>query len=106
MFKKKYLEAGDGKAISKGKTKLVSMLLSRSHSVVSCDGYKSSMIESAFNNFLSSAKNNFVVIGHPKAMSSYSFNKLECFLSKTTKQGHRFSSIHEVFGANKRTASL
>ena len=100
IFKKKYLEAGNGKAISKGRGKLVEMLLIPSQSVVSCDGYKSSIIGSVFNKFLSSSKNNFVIIGHPKAMSAYSFKRLECFLSKTTKQGHRFPGIRDVFGSN------
>lgn len=101
MFHQKYLVAGDGSALSKSKTELLRMVFTPTYSVVSCDGYKSSMLESAFKNALSTSRNNFVVIGHPKAMSAYSFNKLESFLSKTTKLGHRFSSIHEVFGNNK-----
>ncbi len=98
FFHEKFLAAGDGNALSKGRSQLLRMILLPTRSVVSIDGYKSSVISSAFNKFLSTGKNNFVVIGHPKAMSSFSFNKLDSFITTAISQGHHIASIRGVFG--------
>ncbi len=97
FFHQKYLSAGDGEAISKSKSQLMRMMLLPTHSVVSVDGYKAAIVQSAFKKSLAHGKENFVIIGHPKAMSKFSIDILEKFLSKTSKHGHLLCSLHSFF---------
>ncbi|KAA9340716.1 polysaccharide deacetylase family protein [Adhaeribacter soli] len=106
LFPKKHAVIGDGTFLRSNKAQMVRLLLTPSHAVVSCDGYRSSLLEPTFKAFSNTSKANFVVIGHPKLMSAYSLDKLESFIFNTTKQGHRFTSIHEVFGAPKTEEAL
>ena len=72
---------GDGLATGGSRLDKLRMLTTYTHSVVSIDGFKSSFLEKAYQSFLKRRDcKNFVVIGHPKAMSGYSFKKLERFL--------------------------
>lgn len=80
---------GDGIAAGGSKLDKVRMLTSSTHSVVSMDGYKSSFLWDAYEAFLrDETEENFVVIGHPKAMSEYSLAKLERFLSKSQNRDY------------------
>lgn len=50
---------------------------------VSCDGYYSKKLLSVAKSFKEKNRKHLVVIGHPKSMTAYSFDKLEQFLKKT-----------------------
>jgi hypothetical protein len=92
--------SGDGTFLRNNKWQMLRLLLAPSHTVASCDGYRSSLLEATFKEYEADRKANFVVIGHPKLMSLYSKQKLESFITKATQKGHRFTSISEVFDAD------
>ena len=50
-------------------------------SVVSLDGYKASFLEEAADDYRARGLDDFVVIGHPKALSPYSLERLDAFLA-------------------------
>jgi len=86
---------GDGTAAGGSKKDKIRMLTSFTNSVVSIDGYKSSFLQDAYNNFLTKRGNNhFVIIGHPKAMSEYSLKKLENFIIKNNS--NNFISMEKL----------
>jgi hypothetical protein len=72
---------GDGRAIGPGASDLVRKLLLPSASVVSLDGYKASFLEAAAARYKAKGLEDFVVIGHPKALTPYSLERLEAFLA-------------------------
>ena len=85
FFKKfggnKFKSFGDGKAVGGSKFDKLRMLTKTTNTVISIDGYKVSLLEKAYRHFLKKDdNNNFVIIGHPKAMSEYSLEKLEEFI--------------------------
>ena len=59
--------------------------------VVSIDGYKCRMLKGAFEKYVRQTSNrgNFVMLGHPKAFTSYSLDKLQDFL-KQTAEDHQY----------------
>src|SRR5690606_36837641 len=65
---KKHRAMGNGTAIPMDKKNILKLLFTRSSSVVSIDGYKSSLILSAFKKYKLNTSNegNFILIGHPK----------------------------------------
>jgi peptidoglycan/xylan/chitin deacetylase (PgdA/CDA1 family) len=71
---------GDGNAIPLSRADMLDKLSRWTTSVVSLDGYKASFLERAFAQYKKNGKTDFVVIGHPKALSRYSLQKLEKFL--------------------------
>lgn len=85
FFKKLGLSAdrsfGDGAAIPLGRNDLLKKLLSRTWSVVSIDGRKVDFLETAFERYARLGRNDFVVIGHPKALTRHSISHLEQFLA-------------------------
>lgn len=79
---RKHRQFGDGSAIPLGKSDLANKLLSPTYSVVSMDGYKASFLNTAYNQYLQQGMEDFVVIGHPKALTPYSISTLQtCLLS-------------------------
>jgi len=92
----KHKSFGDGKsASSASRINLLRMLLFKSVSTVSIDGYKSSLLLKAFKSFLKVENfNYFVVIGHPKALTPYSLEQLENFIKNTNIN---FSTYSERF---------
>jgi hypothetical protein len=77
---------GDGMAAGGSIFDKLRMLTQMTHSVVSMDGYKSSFLMDAYQAFLKDKeRDNFVLIGHPKAMSPYSLKQLEQFIIKSKK---------------------
>lgn len=77
----KHKTFGDGGAAGGSKWDKIRMLTQWTNSVVSIDGYKASYLQKAFESFKKNNDNkNFVIIGHPKAMSEYSLEKLEEFI--------------------------
>lgn len=72
---------GDGHAIGPGRGDLLKKLTRHSHSVVSMDGFKSSLLESAYRQYDRAGSSELVVIGHPKALSLYSMERIKRFLT-------------------------
>lgn len=72
---------GDGSPIGASKKSIIKMLIKSTYSVVSCDGYKSSYLKNAYNEYLKNEYDKFVIIGHPKAQTKYSLKKIEEFLN-------------------------
>jgi hypothetical protein len=73
---------GDGNAIPLSRGDMLKKLSRQTTSVVSLDGYKASFLEQAFAQYKKNGKSDFVVIGHPKALSRYSLQELEKFLGR------------------------
>jgi len=71
---------GDGSAIPLSRGDMFDKLSHWTTSVVSIDGYKASFLNKAFDQYKNSGKTDFVVIGHPKALSRYSLQMLDKFL--------------------------
>jgi hypothetical protein len=71
---------GDGAAIPLEGGDLLRKLLRPTHSVVSMDGYKASFLERAADEYRARGLEDFVVIGHPKALTPYSLDRLDAFL--------------------------
>ncbi len=79
----KFNAFGDGNAAGGSRFDKIRMLTQFTNSVVTIDGYKASFLEKAYMQFLKKDDNeNFVIMGHPKAMSNYSLQKLEEFILK------------------------
>ena len=79
---------GDGNAIPMSKKQVLRLMLWPSCSVVSIDGFKASFLERAFQKYKKNTRGdgNFVMIGHPKAFTAYSLQKLQDFISGTQGQ--------------------
>ena len=82
----KHKGLGNGHAIKKEGNDIFRLLTRFSNSVVSIDGFKASYLQKALNRYKKNAKPdaNFVIIGHPKALSLYSLEKLEQFIARNT----------------------
>lgn len=90
---KKHKSIGDGHAIKIENSQLKNLLLKPSFTVVSIDGYKSTLLNKALNQYLKLNKKNtnFVLIGHPKAFTPFSLKKLNAFIKKH-KNNHNFTT--------------
>ncbi|UCV05487.1 hypothetical protein [Dechloromonas denitrificans] len=98
---------GDGTAIPLGRNDLLKKLLSRTWSVVSIDGRKVDFLEAAFERYARLGRNDFVVIGHPKALTRHSIRRLEQFLA--TRRDLRFVNYQDYrpgFGTQVRPTYL
>jgi len=73
---------GDGTPVGASNTSILKMLTKYSYSAVSCDGYKSSVLKDSYKNAFKRGNKHFVVIGHPKAQSSYSIKQLDLFINQ------------------------
>ena len=73
------------------KKEIIRLMLSYSYSVVSIDGFKSSLIKRSFKKYIINTSNqgNFVLIGHPKAFTPYSLSKVQKFIEKNA-DSHTF----------------
>ncbi len=91
---------GDGTALAMEGGDLARKLTRASHSVVSLDGYKSSFLARAHDEWRASGHEHFVVIGHPKALTPYSLERLDHYLSGgVTTAG--FTELRETVLARK-----
>lgn len=72
---------GDGEAIAMDGGDLARRLAAPSTSVVSVDGYKSRLLEDAAADYRRRGLDDFVVIGHPKALTPFSLERLDSFLA-------------------------
>jgi hypothetical protein len=78
---------GDGRAMAaKGYRK--KLLTSFSNNPVSVDGYNARLLGTALKRCIKKKFNHFVIIGHPKALSRYSLQKIEQFIDKNNAQHH------------------
>jgi len=80
---------GDGAAIKNSNKDLLRILTCYSDSVISIDGYKSSCLIKEYQTAKSRGDDYFVVIGHPKALSNYSLNNINTWLSVLIKDDNR-----------------
>ncbi len=88
---------GDGVPIYGSKKSILKKLLFPCTSVVSIDGYKVSFLNKAFNQYKKNVLNkNFVIIGHPKAFSPYSLEKLENFI-KENITNNNFTTFYKEY---------
>jgi hypothetical protein len=74
---------GDGHAIPMEGGDMLAKLVKPSTSVVSMDGYKSSFLAAAAADYRARRMEDFVVIGHPKALTPYSLERLDAYLAGT-----------------------
>ncbi|MCP5382487.1 MAG: polysaccharide deacetylase family protein [Kordiimonadaceae bacterium] len=79
---------GDGTAVKADQANLIRMLTTYTSTVVSMDGYKSSLLKKAFEiyNKKYKEKDYFVAIGHPKSLSPYALKKIDEFIKHTIDQ--------------------
>jgi peptidoglycan/xylan/chitin deacetylase (PgdA/CDA1 family) len=75
---------GNGHAVAMGRKDLVRKLVQPSSSVVSMDGYKASFLQIAAQEYEVEGYEDFVVIGHPKALTPYSLEQLDRLLAGDT----------------------
>lgn len=96
----KHKAFGDGGAAGGSKWDKLRMLTCFTNSVVSIDGYKVSYLQDAFDSFNKKEDNkNFVIIGHPKAMSEYSLEQLEEFIKKNKEKN--FMTYRKLFSGGE-----
>jgi hypothetical protein len=81
-----YKSFGDGSVSASKLGKLIKRLLIPTNSAVSIDDVKVDFLEKAFKLYKKEKLENFVIIGHPKAMSKYSLIKFEEFISKNRSE--------------------
>jgi hypothetical protein len=86
---------GDGRAMpAPGYRK---KLLTRfTNNPVSVDGYNATLLQRALNRLLRKNKKHMVIIGHPKALSRLSLQKMEQFVIKN-KDKHQFTTFSNEF---------
>lgn len=79
---KKHKAFGNGRAVKANRKSILRMLACPSTTVVSIDGYKSSLLSTSLKEYGSrfNEDNYFVAIGHPKAASEFSLMQLEQFI--------------------------
>lgn len=72
---------GDGRAIPMDRSDTLRKLSLPTASVVSVDGPKADFLEAAARDYRARGMQDFVVIGHPKALTPYSLERLDRFLA-------------------------
>jgi hypothetical protein len=82
---------GDGQALAPSRADLAARLLAPSHSVVSIDGMKADFLEAAWSSHWQRGREDFVVLGHPKATTRHSLRRLDEFLGR--HRGQRFCGL-------------
>jgi len=77
---------GDGVPVGASKKDILKMLMKGAYAPVSTDGYKSILLQKAFNYYKNKNFKYFVTIGHPKALSEFSLRKLDEFVFNNIKK--------------------
>jgi hypothetical protein len=93
LFPTRHKMWGDGNFIPQPGVKKKSLFRTLRHHV-SSDGYYASALDRALSNFSRQGRTDLVVIGHPKSMTRYSFERLEKFLKRHHKN-HSFIALRE-----------
>lgn len=92
---KKVSRFGDGSPVAVSKKYHTRLLTQRSFNVASIDGFRASYLQKAFTRSKRKhPKGNFVIIGHPKAFSQFSLQKLEQFIKKVASK-NKFCTFAE-----------
>jgi len=92
----KYKSFGDGKAIRGSVLDKFRMLTRFTNTVVSIDGIKSSLLQKSYEKHKKEGDvEDFVIIGHPKALTTFSLEKLEEFVIKN--EPNKFTTIVKGF---------
>ncbi|MEZ4778117.1 MAG: hypothetical protein R2786_01900 [Flavobacteriaceae bacterium] len=78
----KHVSLSKGSAVGPSKLHILRLLLWPSYSVVSIDGFKASYLEKAYQFYQKKKLQDFVIIGHPKAFTSFSLQKFKEFIEK------------------------
>lgn len=92
---------GDGQAIKNSRADIFRMLTQTSYSVVSVDGYKSALLQEAYQIAASEGRGYFVAMGHPKSLSEFSLNNLRSWLAQLYAIGGSLS-LYESPRASSR----
>lgn len=86
---------GDGKAMpAPGYRK--KLLTRYTNNPVSVDGFNAHLLQKALNKLIKQKRKNLVIIGHPKALSRYSIQKIEEFINMNKSQ-HLFKTFGKDF---------
>jgi hypothetical protein len=94
IFRERHKSTGNGSPVPSKGTKL-KYLTSSQNLPISCDGYFASVLDNALRSLEIQGRNKLVIIGHPKASTSYSLVKLEKFISKN-KKGNDFLTLSSL----------
>ncbi|WGL18241.1 polysaccharide deacetylase family protein [Microbulbifer bruguierae] len=78
---------GDGDPIENGYGNLLRLLTRSSHMAVSVDGYKATLLRTAFRQAQRKGCSHFTVMGHPKSLSPYSLQHLRAWLGDLYRHG-------------------
>ena len=81
LNKKKHRFVGDGSYIPQPGRKWQTLTQSQWNHV-SCDGFYAKKLKPVTQNFIDRKRQHLVIIGHPKSMTEYSFDKLGRYLNK------------------------
>lgn len=91
LIPRRHKMVGDGNFINQGGKKYDS-LRKPIWDHVSCDGYYASKLSQITHKFERNGRTDLVIIGHPKSMTEYSFEKLEQFIRSQQKK-NRFLTL-------------
>ncbi len=93
LFPKRHKMIGDGQFLAQPGRKW-SSLTSYTTTHVSTDGYYASQLEKSARKHSKRGYNSMVIIGHPKCMTAFSFQRFEQFLASMSKK-HTIVSLTE-----------
>ncbi len=94
LLPRRHKMVGDGNFIPQGGKKYES-LKKPIWDHVSCDGYYASKLNEITNRFSRKNRTDLVIIGHPKSMTQYSFEKLDQFIQLQQKK-HTFLTLADA----------
>jgi hypothetical protein len=86
---------GDGQAMP-APGYLKKLLTQFTNNPVAVDGYNAHLLERVLKRLLNKKFDHMVIIGHPKALSRYSIQKIEEFVQQN-KQKHKFTTYTKMF---------
>jgi hypothetical protein len=92
---------GDGLAVAPSIKQLLRLLMLPSKSVASIDGYKSTLLNKAFKCRLKKfgVNSDLVLIGHPKAFTKFSLDRLSSFIDEHSN--HKFLTVSGWYNERK-----
>lgn len=97
LFPSQHKMIGDGNFLAQpGRKKSVLTSYTRNH--VSTDGYYAAWLSKGLSRYIKAEKLTFVVIGHPKGMTEFSYRKLKRFVLQQKKY-HSFLVLNDEISA-------
>lgn len=85
--RQRHARFGDGAPIENERRKLLQLLTRPSHMAVSVDGYKATLLRSAFRQARRNGNSHFVAMGHPKSLTPCSLQHLRAWLTDVYESG-------------------